>query len=713
MACAASVTAQPGRLRILDAANRSGLGRVELSPPQVPLVSGTTAARLEQVPALVADANWDDAIDTLIDLSRAEPDRVVAVDGNRYLGLREYCHRQIARWPADGLTRYRQRVDGQAERWYRVGLAARNNEALGRVVDEAFCSSWGDDALFALGELALERADYAAARRYLEQITPLLRDPAGWLTYPASNIDAAAVHARLVLTSIRAGEWDRAQMELDMFRRLHPQASGPFAGRVGLILAELQRLLAMARDWPEAPPSVAWQTFGGSNSRNHIAAAIGPVNGPAWRDAVRLTGVIQAAYQTLSIVDGRPQLSTIGGSQPALSHYPIAAEGLVYFTDGARVYAAAISDGSPAITSDGVVYRDERPAEIGGRGGAERSWQHGVPRHTLTLIDHILYVRSGSPVTSYAQAEAVAGSDVVGLDLSREGLLALRAQRDERQWSFDGVPVGDGRNLYVAMRRSDVDPQAAVACFDATSGRQRWRTTIGSANTPAGGRGDEITHNLVTPVGDRVFFNSNLGLIASLRTRDGAIVWLHRYERSPHGRIESGRPSDEFARDPSPAVYHQGRLIVAPSDTSRAFALDAETGAAIWSTEDLAGACHLLGVVDGVLIAGGDRLHGVDAATGKIRFTWPEQGTSTNRGQGRGVIAGLEVFWPTAKEIHVLDAITGRPTRTQISLAPIGEKGANLAAADGYLIAAGPERMMAYGSQRVEGSGVRVQNPDP
>ena len=29
-----------------------------------------------------------------------------------------------------------------------------------RVVDELYCSSWGDDALLALGELALERADY-------------------------------------------------------------------------------------------------------------------------------------------------------------------------------------------------------------------------------------------------------------------------------------------------------------------------------------------------------------------------------------------------------------------------------------------------------------------------------------------------------------------------------------------------------------------------
>ena len=42
-----------------------------------------------------------------------------------------------------------------------------------------FCSSWGDDALLAIGELALERGDYDGARRAWEQISPELRDPQG------------------------------------------------------------------------------------------------------------------------------------------------------------------------------------------------------------------------------------------------------------------------------------------------------------------------------------------------------------------------------------------------------------------------------------------------------------------------------------------------------------------------------------------------------
>src|SRR6476661_4484834 len=75
---------------------------VTLTAAQVPLVSGATAARLEQVRKSVADGNWDDAIDTLRDVAGGESDRVVTVDENRYVSVRTFCHMQIARLPAAG-----------------------------------------------------------------------------------------------------------------------------------------------------------------------------------------------------------------------------------------------------------------------------------------------------------------------------------------------------------------------------------------------------------------------------------------------------------------------------------------------------------------------------------------------------------------------------------------------------------------------------------
>ena len=59
---------------------------------------------------------------------------------------------------------------------------------------------------------------------------------------------------------------------------------------------------------------------------------------------------------------------------------------------------------------------------------------------------------------------------------------------DDDGWAFEGAPVVEGQNLYVAMRKSDVRPQAHVACFDVDTGRRRWRTLVCSAETPGGGK---------------------------------------------------------------------------------------------------------------------------------------------------------------------------------------------------------------------------------
>jgi outer membrane protein assembly factor BamB len=666
--------------------------RLDVPPPlapltaaQVPLISGATAARLEIVRTLVAESNLDEAIDTIRELAGQESDRVVAIDERRYVSLRDYCHMQIASWPATAVKRYRDRLDPIAEQWYREGVAGRDVALLKKVVDEAFCSRWGDDALLALGELALERADFAAARRYWGQIAPQPGDnetppsPSQWLVYPDTTLNLAEVRARMILATIRAGGLTRAADEFDAFRRSHPRASGRLAGQDGPLVPALERLLASAQQWPPVPSETNWPTFGKSPERAGVSPPIGPNLQPAWREPIRLT----------------PPNTRVG--QRVAAHFPVVSDGHVYYADGTKVYAARLSDGRPAITASGEVYREDKSQEADtfAMGGP---LSLGKPSYTLLIADKTLYARVGSPVTARAQVgTSAAGDRLVGLNLSRDGLLCFRVRPEGDAWSFDGVPVSDGRNLYVAMRQSDVNPHAAVACFDAARGRMLWRTTLGAADTPAGGSMDEITSNLVTLAGERIYFNTNAGVVGALRADDGSICWLYRYDRrlQPAERDSSGVPA-QWGRDPSPAVCHAGQLFVAPSDTPQLFALDAETGRLIWSTGELANATHLLGIVDGTLIVSGATLNGVDARTGRLKYAWPNGQAAGVRGMGRGVIAGNEVFWPTRQKVFVLDATTGVPSRAAIDLGPAGSEGANLIAAEGYLVAAGYDRMMAY-----------------
>jgi outer membrane protein assembly factor BamB len=371
----------------------------------------------------------------------------------------------------------------------------------------------------------------------------------------------------------------------------------------------------------------------------------------------------------------------------------------VVFADAEGIHAVDLTTGERAANFDGTLDRNEpldgRASETG---LGAYSVNAPVPRDTLTAVGGVVYGRVGRPATVNLDGlDATSGESLVGIDLGREGLLTFRRRPQDASWSFDGVPVSDGRRVFVAIRHSDVTPHAYVACFDASTQSQLWRTPIGAADTPAAG-GEQSTHNLLALVDDRIYFNTNLGLVAALDVDDGRICWLHRYERLRGSPFAAGLPGPlHLDRDPSPCMYHDGILIVAPSDAPTIFALDADTGRPIWATDNLSDGLHLLGVVEQNLIIGGNRLGALDVRSGSVRFVWPESEHAGIRGMGRGIVAGHEVFWPTRNEIYVLHAVTGEPTRSPISLASISDSGANLAAAHGHLIVAGYNKLIALG----------------
>ena len=148
------------------------LGRPQLPGPLCFAV--LTGALLDRAEQFIADKQWDDAIAALTRLLSTKSSAVIAVDDNQYVCLAECCHRLLSRFPAEALERYRQLVDASSESAYRKAVASRDEHAFQRVVDQSFCSRWGDDALLALGELALERGDYQAARNAWSLISPQL-----------------------------------------------------------------------------------------------------------------------------------------------------------------------------------------------------------------------------------------------------------------------------------------------------------------------------------------------------------------------------------------------------------------------------------------------------------------------------------------------------------------------------------------------------------
>jgi tetratricopeptide (TPR) repeat protein len=713
--------------------------------------------QLQRVRVNIAQRQWDEGVEGLRQLMENHGERLVRLD-SRFISLRSLGHMELARLPAEGLALYRGRVDSQAQQWYDEGVKTRDAVVLARVVDELFASSYGDDALLALGEIYLERGEYQRARESWERISSALRSadglplwfeqrsttgantgkpheepgavdgnaPALWLAYPDTDLQLADVRARLVLASLLEGARERAETEYRSFVDRHPEATGRLAGREGRYRETLASLRDAAREWPL--PSQAASTFAGSPTRNFIAPGTFALRSLAWPEPIAFPKKWQAPVLTADNF-GLPRHRVAEDVQNLLSYHPLVVgdlasagrPGLVVFHDLHRIYVYDLQTGRPAW---GNASANTRPGQVYPRGGAAgsdtgQSHAHalGVPRFTATVHGSYLFLRLGSQVTSWPETSATdnRGSLVV-LDLEQQGKLIAEIKPESDRLSFEGPPVCNGSRLYLAMRHNDVRPQSHVACYElvATMGssgttytpRLRWRRMVCAAESPARGGAEEITHNLLTLAEGTLYLNTNLGAVASLSAEDGGILWLSTYPRA------KGSPENaHLFRDLNPCLYHRGTLYVAPTDTPQIFALDAMTGLVRWATAPapMADVVHLLGVAEGRLIVSGRNLSWLDAETGKFITSFPEANNSSQvQPFGRGLLMGDVVVWPTRQELYVFDqkqsppsAANTMPTmpRDPIRIADYDSRlsGGNLVAARQYILLATPDKLWAFG----------------
>ncbi len=746
-------------------------------------------AHLERVKAFVADGQWDEAVETLRQVMEKHGAKMIPLTKTRYVNLTDYCQVQIAGLPPEALELYRERVDPLARTRYEEGLAKRDTARLAEVVDQMFCSSWGDKALWALGEIELEKGNYGRARgcweRLLEvppQRIPAARfeaahaqgdlppedveqldkwyvaDPAGserfyrlredeplgddvsarlvrfWkmqqlpqtrLAYPGSTFSPADVRARLVLVSIMEGALARARDELRAFERLHPGATGQLAARKVTYADALANLISAAATWPEGKTSDDWSTFAGESTRTKIARGNLDLGLAAW-EPISL-GEPAAAGATNARAFS---LRRIGeDAQRVLSYHPLLVGGLVLFNDQNKIYALNAKTGAPAWPSDDPKRRSGEIFEgEGGSTSVRMSSGLGVPRFTMTAHDNKLFARMGSQVTSrpLESLDGRTGGYLVCLDLAAQGRLVWtipeagkKAAIDDEKWAFEGAPLVDGSDVYVAMRKSDVRPQVHVACYNVETGQRRWRTMICSAETPGGGQTEEITHNLLTLEQGTLYCNTNLGAVAAISARDGRLQWATLYPRakkaSPDGQ---DRRTAHFYRDLNPCIYYRGTLLVAPSDCESVFALEAGSGELLWESHLPEDAVHLLGVGHGNLLASGDTLWWIDAEHGKVLKHWPD---TSPLGYGRGILSGDQVIWPTRTELYVFDQAVKphQPLRDPIVLSEErGATGGNLVAGDGLLLIAAPDKLFAFHQQGQQPKAAATgetarKNPEP
>ncbi len=733
-----------------------------LSSADIDLIDSTSLAHLETAKRFLAEQQWEEAVESIRRVQEADPARLVKVETappiagfERFIPAGEYCQWRLAALAKDApaaLAHYRSLVDSLAEQWYQEGSSHRDERLLARVVEQAFASRWGDDALARLGDLALGRGQPATARAWWRRIRPELAGQFTADAFPDSDIPAAEVRARLVLASILEGSLVQAQRELDELRRHAPAAEGTIGGQPGNLVTLLTRQLDQAASSP-APKRIGdWPTLAGNFERNHSAPMMLDIAGrPLWTYALPKLSSDRELIGT-----GRLRVAEDGKSN--LSYHPVVVGNTVLVRCDAHrkslVIALDLHSGEELWRVDrerGVRQRpgndtaeppDDAPLEVSDV-HADMSRHVGVARYTASVIGDRAFFRMGSPITAPTQVRAsrwLARDQgfLLGLDLRTQGkpLEGFPIRPESGTWAFEGTPISDDSFLYVVMRRSEGSrSQFYIAAFELQTmaaamddedddarpgGRLAWRTRICSAATLLDGdRGDGLSHLLLSLRDGNLFLNTNAGVVAAVRSADGQIRWLAKYPRSDFapGDLDGGGGA-QFLRDLNPCLLWKDLVIVAPSDSDRLFALEAATGQLVWSLPPGAAvdAIHLLGVGSDAagqdtLMASGDRIYWIDAQSGRLLAQFPQAGpvgalqaAPSPRGMGRGILAEGHVVFPTRESLLIFRQ---RPLKTdlgwqpqlvrEIPLVPRGVTGGNVVIAEGVLLLATGDRLVAFG----------------
>lgn len=674
--------------------------------------------KLSAVEEYLRARQWAEATQLAERILEDHDEKLVAVGQGRYVNLQRRCQMLLASMSEEGLRVLRERTDARVQQQFEAGVRDRDESVLLRVVRYDFLSSYGDDALAMLGELAFERGAFGEARSYWEMMLPIeteqpLTQPLPILTYPDTDRNRAEIRARLVLCSLMQRNRRQFVRELAAFTARHPQAEGELAGQSGQLAEILSKLGQQAESWQYSDEENGIKTFAANPQRNGVLP-----------EAVEDIGAVQWIAPLKPVVLPRMPKRFRLAQPVALSYFPVVAGEIVFLNDQSRIQAYNLNTGEPAWPadekSDATIYPAFPAFEFG---TARNDLRAGIPRFTMTLDQGRLYARMGSPVTGRGVVNELtrSTSHLVCLDVAAgQGKVqwtidAEDISPDQSGWEFDGSPLVFEGKLYVALRRSIAQPQSNVACFDAESGNLLWNRKICTSLRQLSEQIEEVTHRLLTLGEGTLFFSTDSGAIASLATHDGRLNWVATYESAKQDFSTSLLKSGL-----TPCLYHAGTVVAAPADLKQVAAvgsddrlvwqsrssgtvmgIDAATGLRKWEQTELPGGVrHILGVVDGTLIVAGDLLWAIDVNTGRILW---KRGhiDAESQSYGRGVIAEGLVFWPKRESIWVLDVATGRPQaelklrqgRTELDLKLTG---GNLTISQGLLLVAQPNALVVY-----------------
>lgn len=431
-------------------------GQLSLSPRfnisenvRVDELDNQALGQFQRIDELIAAEQIDEALETLDRVTEEHRRKLIAVEPGRFVSLSTYRQVKLAALPPAVLDAYRRRVDPQAEAAYRQAVAEHDARTLERIVRDWFCSTWGDDAALALGELMLEQGNYNAARRY-------------WLSLfesPPPAVESAKFEATRDDTSLTV---DDAKL-LDKFYTKPtappPREAVPIEGEED---ASPPTPAIAAKSWYVANRA-AWAEMTDAES----AALV-----KLWRSGGVIGSRLAYPGTSLSLADVRARLILVDVLSGDVGS---AAEKLAAFRRLHPTAAGKLAgqDGPLAerLTTLVTQARDWPRPKTAGSWSTFAANQHrsgqtaGRLAMPIALSKPTWRVAVGKPLASNIESDRQVIQRQPRIGETWNGILAYH-------------PVTDGKRLFVAHAEG-------VSAFDASTGRPLWGTPSGDSLTAA------------------------------------------------------------------------------------------------------------------------------------------------------------------------------------------------------------------------------------
>ncbi len=646
---------------------------------------------LEAARAAARAGNWRQAVEAyqrVADFSGkggAQPLVASQADPAVYLTIQEAASRELAKLPRAALEIYREGHDAAAKPLLDAALAARDAAALAAVAQRYLATSWGDDALAALGSLAFERADYSGALTAWGRLLD---------AHPEPGVPLPSILARMWVCHRALGHESAAQALADELRTRHGNATL----RVGGTDVPVARFLEQDVPAIVQGPLGDWPALGGDASHSRVGRGPSEVGGLAWRFPLPYAPPRAARSKDTPppYPIALPIHATISGDR-------------VFLADHAAVYALSIETGQPVWLFPDAPETGPAPAldETVHAVACAEGRAFARVGQTLLAFDaatgRLLWRRAfadekpepaiepkPAPKAKEKEKAAEPGDGEEGGEPppKKKGRAKGGKALGAKTTIILTPPVAAGQRVFVGYTHLGEEARASLVALDAATGQELWRTFICSRSIPAF-LGLGATPAPPAVAAGTVYHATNLGTVAAVDAAAGAIRWVHRYESYPaHLRQSILERNERWASNPP--VVHSALLLVAPQDASSLLAIDLVRGSLAWSAPR-DGTRHVVGVEGGRVFCAGTQVIAIATLTGKRLWglELPEAAV------GRPALCPGRLLVPTEKGLYAIATADGGLTVVR-TWQPIEEPG-NVTVVDGAVCVASSDRIYAYG----------------